>query len=85
MVVVALEEKPRQIGNGNKSIVAIFAGKDTINHNPHPLKPPPLPQEMMSNSEVSASANNTSKDEDNHMLNFEDTDRDLGPTTPGQC
>ena len=52
---------------------------------PHPLKPPPLPQEMMSNSEVSASANNTSKDEDNHMLNFEDTDRDLGPTTPGQC
>ena len=40
---------------------------------------------MMSNSEVSASANNTSKDEDNHMLNFEDTDRDLGPTTPGQC
>jgi hypothetical protein len=39
---------------------------------------------MMSNSEVFASANNTSKDEDNHMLNFEDTDRDLGPTTPGQ-
>ena len=52
---------------------------------PHPLKPPPLLQEMMSNSEVFASANNTSKDEDNHMLNFEDTDRDLGPTTPGQC
>jgi hypothetical protein len=39
MVVVALEEKPRQIGNGNKSIVAIFAGKDTINHNPRPLHP----------------------------------------------